>query len=61
MKLPDKRERRHYFVMDADMIPDFATGAACDKCRNDHVGIEDEFHDTRSNTSSSVKMPCSAA
>jgi hypothetical protein len=53
-ELVQQRLRRNDDVLASAMLEEIAAGAARDECRDQHVRIQEEFHETRVNTSSSV-------
>lgn len=55
-KFVEQRSRRNRVLTDA-MLQEIAADAARDQTRDEHVRVQQELHETRLNTSSSVKMP----
>lgn len=53
-KLVQQRLRGHDDVLANAMLEEIATGAACNEGGDQHIRIQDKFHETRVNTSSSV-------
>ena len=49
--------RRDEGVLTDAVLEEFVTGAARDEGGDEHVRVEEKPHETRENTSSSVKMP----
>jgi len=56
-KLVEQRSRNNHVVMADTVLQKIAADAACDKSRDEHVRIQQQSHETRLNTSSSVKIP----
>jgi hypothetical protein len=57
-QLVQQRSGRNYDVMANAVLQQVAAGAARNERGDEHVCIQQQFHETRVNTSSSVKMPC---
>src|SRR5262249_26807117 len=62
-KLVEQRSRRNHCVVADAVLKKIAANAPRDERSDQHVRIEHQFHETRLNTSSSVKVPraCAAA
>jgi hypothetical protein len=50
--------RRHHFVLTNTVLEQLGADSPRDECGDEDVRVEDEPHETRSKTSSSVKIPC---
>ena len=57
-QLVEQRSGRNDDVMADAVLQKLATDAARDEGRDEDVRVEEQPHETRLNTSSSVKMPC---
>ena len=57
-QLVEQRSGRNDDVMADAVLQKIATDAARDEGRDEDVRVEEQPHETRLNTSSSVKMPC---
>jgi len=55
------RRRRDRLVLANGMLEQLGAHTSRDEHRDQHARVEDQPHDTRSKTSSSVKMPCACA
>src|ERR1051325_4928247 len=60
-KLVEQRPRGNDDVMTNAVLEEIAAHAACDEGGDQDVGVEQQFHETWLNTSSSVKIPCACA
>ena len=57
-QLVEQRSRRNHDVTADAVLQQIGADAACDEGRDKDVRVEEQPHETRLNTSSSVKTPC---
>jgi len=56
-KFVEQRSRGNHDVVPDALLQKIAAGATRDEGRDEYVRVQQNFHETRVNTSSSVKIP----